>query len=194
MKTPLRIVYKGTETSPAFDSLIRERAARLERLHPRITGCRVVVEVPYRKSVAGKVPVEVVVEVDVPGRNMVVGRDLEERREMKVDHTASVNHAFDAVERQLAKIADVLQDQEVRQHDAVGESGLVVKMFPEQSYGFIEIKDSTTLYFTRNAVVDDAFDDLEVGMIVHVTRATTEGPMGPQASSVRLLGRARSAP
>jgi cold shock CspA family protein len=66
-------------------------------------------------------------------------------------------------------------------------------LFPEQSYGFIEVKDSPELYFTRNAVVGDAFDDLEVGMVVHVTRATTEGPMGPQASSVKLLGRARSA-
>lgn len=30
MQTPLRITYKGTETSPAFDALIRERTARLE--------------------------------------------------------------------------------------------------------------------------------------------------------------------
>jgi ribosome-associated translation inhibitor RaiA len=103
MKTPLRITYKGTETSPAFDALIRERAARLERLHPRITGCRVVVEVPYRKSGAGKVPVEVAVEVDVPSRNTVVGKDVETRREMKEDHTASLNRAFDAVERSWRK-------------------------------------------------------------------------------------------
>ena len=53
--------------------------------------------------------------------------------------------------------------------------------------------DGPELYFTRNAVVGDAFDDLEVGMVVHVTRATTEGPLGPQASSVKLLGRAKSA-
>ena len=193
MKTPLRITYKGTETSPAFDALIRERAARLERLHPRITGCRVVVEVPYRKSGTGKVPVEVAVEVDVPSRNTVVGKDVEARREMKEDHTASLNRAFDAVERQLAKISAVLQKREVKQHEAAGESGVVVRLFPEQSYGFIEVKDSPELYFTRNAVIDDAFDDLGVGMVVHVTRATTEGPMGPQASSVKLLGRARSA-
>ncbi len=30
-------------------------------------------------------------------------------------------------------------------------------------------------------------------MLVHVTRATDEGPMGPQASSVRLLNKVRSA-
>jgi len=192
MRTPLQITYKGTDTSPAFDALIRERVARLERLHPRITGCRVVVEVPYRKSGTGKVAVGVHVEVDVPNRNTVVGKDVETRREMKEDHTASINRAFDAVERQLAKITDVRQDREVKQHEA-GESGVVVRLFPEQSYGFIEVIDSPELYFTRNAVIGGAFDDLEVGMVVHVTRATIEGPMGPQASAVRLLGRAKSA-
>jgi ribosome-associated translation inhibitor RaiA/cold shock CspA family protein len=193
MRTPLRITYKGTETSPAFNALIRERAARLARLHPRITGCRVVVEVPYRKSGTGKVPLGVDVEVDVPNRNTVVGRDVETRREKKEDQTATINRAFDAVERQLAKISELLKDREVKDHDAAGESGVVVRLFPEQGYGFIEVRDSPELYFTRNAVIGGAFDDLEVGMVVHVTRATTEGPMGPQASSVRLLGRAKSA-
>jgi uncharacterized membrane protein len=58
--------------------------------------------------------------------------------------------------------------------------------------GFIEIDNLTELYFTRNAVVSGNFDELEPGMIVQVTRATDEGPMGPQASSVRLLDRSRT--
>ena len=192
MQTPLQIAYKGTQTSPAFDALIRERAARLERLHPNITGCRVVVEIPYRKSGTGKVPIGIGVEVDVPNRATIIGRDVEERREKKEDHTAAINNAFDAVERQLARASEV-QDREIKQHAAAGESGVVARMFPQQSYGFIEVKDAPELYFTRNAVIGDAFDDLEVGMVVHVTRAATEGPMGPQASSVKLLGRTRSA-
>jgi ribosome-associated translation inhibitor RaiA/cold shock CspA family protein len=192
MQTPLQIAYKGIQTSPAFDTLVRERAAKLERLHANITGCRVVVEVPYRKSGTGKVPIGISVEVDVPNRTTIIGRDVEERREKKQDHTAAINNAFDAVERQLARFSEV-QDREVKQHEAVGESGIVARMFRQQNYGFIEVKDAPELYFTRNAVIGDAFDDLEVGMVVHVTRATTEGPMGPQASSVRLLGRTKSA-
>ncbi|MBO0764706.1 MAG: HPF/RaiA family ribosome-associated protein [Hyphomicrobiaceae bacterium] len=193
MRTPLRITYKSTETSPAFDALIHERADRLERLHPRITGCRVVVEVPYRKSGTGKVALAVDVEVDVPSRNTVVGKDVEARREKKEDHTITINRAFDAVERQLSKITEVLRDREAKNHEAAGESGVVVRVFPEEGYGSIEVRDSPELTFTRNAVVGDLFDELEVGMVVHVTRATTEGPMGPQARSVRLLGRAKSA-
>jgi cold shock CspA family protein len=69
---------------------------------------------------------------------------------------------------------------------------MIVRLFPEQSYGFVEIDHSPELYFTRNAVVGGDFDELRVGMLVQVTRATEEGPMGPQASSIRLLDRART--
>jgi hypothetical protein len=69
---------------------------------------------------------------------------------------------------------------------------MVVRLFPRQNYGFVEIDGSPELYFTRNAVVGGDFDELAVGMMVQVTRATDEGPMGPQASSVRLLDRSRT--
>ena len=54
------------------------------------------------------------------------------------------------------------------------------------------MKGSPDLYFTRNAVVGGSFDDLQPGTVVHLTRATSEGPMGPQASSIRLLGSSKS--
>jgi ribosome-associated translation inhibitor RaiA/cold shock CspA family protein len=188
MQKPLQITYKGTESSPAFDALIRQRAKALERLHARIIGCRVVVEIPHRSSESGKVPIGVSVEVEVPGRGIIVGKDAQERHEAKQDHMAPLNRAFDAVERQLEKIAD-LQEGEVQRHEAAGQGGMIVRLFPEQNYGFVEVDGSPELYFTRNAVVGGDFDELRVGMLVHVTPATEEGPMGPQASSIRLLDR-----
>ena len=69
---------------------------------------------------------------------------------------------------------------------------MVVRLYPDQNYGFIEVDNSPELYFTRNAVVGADYDELKVGMMVQVTPATSEGPMGPQASSVRLLDRNRT--
>ena len=66
MQRPLQITFKGMESSPAFETLIRRRVDRLERLYPRMTGCRVVVEVPHRASESGKVPIAVSVEADLP--------------------------------------------------------------------------------------------------------------------------------
>lgn len=85
-----------------------------------------------------------------------------------------------------------MQNDEGNAHDSAGQSGMVVRLFPGQNYDFIELDNSPELYFTRNAVVGGEFDELKVGMMVQVTRATDEGPMGPQASSVRLLDRSRT--
>lgn len=191
MQRPLQISYKNLQISPALDALIRERAAALERLHSRIVGCRVVVEVPHRGADSAKVPIGVTVEVEVPNRGLVVAKDVQERHEAKGDHTAPLNAAFDAVERQLEKINHV-QHGDRKRHATAGRTAMVVKLFPEQNHGFVELDNSTELYFTRNTVVSGSFDDLSVGMMVIVTPATSEGPLGPQASSVRLFDRAKT--
>lgn len=192
MERPLQIVFKDMDSSEFVENPIRERADRLKRLHPHIIGCRVVVHVPHRKPESGKVPIGVTVEVEVPGRkNLTVGKDEQERHEVKNDQYAVINRAFDVVERQLKETSDIRRG-EVKRHDSAGETGLVVRLFPEQDYGFIEVKGSSDLYFTRNSVTGGSFDDLEVGTMVEVVRAPTEGPMGPQASSVKLLNARRS--
>jgi len=95
------------------------------------------------------------------------------------------------VQRRLQAAAQKLR-QDVKVHEGELDTGQVVRVFPEQNYGFVQLGTSSELYFTRNAVVDDRFDELEPGTLVQVTPATTEGPMGPQASSVRVLNARRS--
>jgi cold shock CspA family protein len=191
MEKPLQIAFRGMESSPFLEGLIGERVARLGRFHPRIIGCRVVVEVPHRSSESAKTPLGIAVEVEIPDRPKIIAKGAEDRREMKNDHTAVVNRVFEAAERQLQDSADI-KGAEVKLHGAEGVTGMVVRLFPEQSYGFVEVEGYPDLYFTRNAVVGGTFDDLAEGVLVHVTLATTEGPMGPQASSVRLLDAGRS--
>lgn len=192
MERPLQIAFKDTESSEFLEGLIRERVERLNRFHPRIIGCRVVVYVPHRSAESGKLPLGVSVEVDIPGRSPIIAKAEEERRDAKGDNTVVVNRVFEAVQRQLESV-NAIQAGEVKQHGAAMDTGNVVRLFPEQNYGFIEVRGAPDLYFTRNAVVDGSFDDIVVGTIVQFTRATTEGPMGPQASSVRLLNALKSA-
>lgn len=184
MERPLQIVFKDTTSSEFLEKLIRQRAARLERKHSHIIGCRVVVDVPHRSPESGKPPLAVAVEIDVPNRKTIVGHDEQERREMKNDHYAVVNRAFDAVERQLDTAAKI-QRREVKHHEGGPQTGLVVRLFPDQDYGFVEVSGSTDLYFARD-VAHGGFDDLKVGSLVEVTRAPSDGPMGPQASMVKL--------
>ena len=53
--------------------------------------------------------------------------------------------------------------------------------------GFIETDDGYEIFFSRNAVLNDAFDQLVVGSEVRFVEQ--EGDKGPQASSVRLIGK-----
>ena len=191
MDRPLQIAFKDLESSPTLESLIRERAGRLERFHPHIIGCRVVVEVPHRGNESGKTPLGLTVEVDIPGRKTLVANGCDERRETRNDQTAVVARVFDAVQRQLEDAARI-RSGEVKQHEASGGTGHVVRLFLDQDYGFIELLGGPELYFTPSVVSGGEFADLAVGVLVGVTRAAGDGPMGPQASSVRILNGQRS--
>ncbi len=192
MERPLQIAFRNMASSEFIEAMIRERVERLQRFHHNITGARVVVEVPHRSPESGKTPIGISVEIDVPGHSPIVAKGEQDRREMKGDQSAIINRVFEAIERQLEQTAAIM-NREVKNHGAAsGDTGVVVRIFPEQNHGFVEVKDSPDLYFSRDVVASGAFDDIAVGTVVHVTRAATEGPNGPQASSVKLLGGRRS--
>lgn len=191
MQKPLQITFKDLEHSDTLEALVRERVERLERFHPSIIGCRVVVETPHRSAEGTSPPLGLTVEVEIPGRPKIVAKASADRQDAKTSPAVVVGRAFEAAQRQLQDTAQ-LQKADIKQHENHGSTGQVVRLFPEQSYGFIEVRGAPDLYFTRNAVVGGDFDDLQPGTLVHVTVATTEGPMGPQASSVRLLDATRS--
>ena len=193
MEKPLQIAFKDMDSSAYLEGLIRDRVARLERRHASILGCRVVVEVPHRSTESGKLPLGIAVEVEVPGHNMVVAKGTEERHDAKADHGVVVSRVFEAVDRQLEQLEDVRQGF-VKAHAAASDTGVVVRLFPEEEYGFVEVRGGPDLYFSRSVVGEGAFEQMEVGNIVQVVRATADGPMGPQASTIRLLNARRSAP
>jgi ribosome-associated translation inhibitor RaiA len=132
------ITFKGVDKSPSFEALIQQRISALEQIYPRILSCRVVVEVPHRASKTIKVPIGVSVEVEVPGRPKNVAKDARERREAKEDQTAALNHAFDAVERQLDRLADLRGGRAVSREPS-SQSAMVVRLFPDQDYGFVQL-------------------------------------------------------
>ena len=57
---------------------------------------------------------------------------------------------------------------------------------PVEGHGFIQAGERQ-VYFTRASVLDDAFDELEVG--TPVAFVEEKGEKGPQASTVRVLGK-----
>lgn len=94
MQLPLQITMHGFRHSAALESAIRKKAAKLEKFHPRIMSCRVVVELPARHRHQGK---QFVVRLDIktPGGEIAVNRDRDE------DVQVALRDAFDAARRKL---------------------------------------------------------------------------------------------
>ncbi|MBI4293070.1 MAG: ribosome-associated translation inhibitor RaiA [Betaproteobacteria bacterium] len=98
MQIPVQITVRDVPHSEALDARIREKAAKLEEFHPRITSCRVTVEELHKHQHQGR-HFQVNVDVRVPGREVVANRAHAE------DVYVALRDAFDAAKRQLEEIA-----------------------------------------------------------------------------------------
>jgi cold shock CspA family protein len=201
MLIPTQVTFRGLAHSDALDADIRERVSWLEQFYSGIVGCRVLVEVPHRHRHDGR-HFHVRVEVTVPGGAPIIVshepslhgplKDAEEAEHHKDTDIEGVNRygrvaihqAFNAARRRLQDFAreqrGVLKTHEVPAH------GQVAQLWPEASYGFIQA-DERQIYFTRASVLDDEFDELIVG--TPVAFVEEKGEKGPQASTVRVLGK-----
>jgi ribosome-associated translation inhibitor RaiA len=94
MQLPLQITFRGLPHSDALETAIRDRAVKLDRCHPRITSCRVVIEQAGRHQPQGK---QFVVRLDLG----VAGAELAVNRGHHEDVMVAVRDAFDAARRKL---------------------------------------------------------------------------------------------
>ena len=88
MQLPLQITFRGLPHSDALETAIRERAVKLDRFHPRITSCRVVVEQAGRHQQQGK---QFVVRLDIGVHDELLAQDA----------MVAVRDDFDAARRKL---------------------------------------------------------------------------------------------
>jgi ribosome-associated translation inhibitor RaiA len=103
-----QITYRGMQHSPAMDARIRELAARLDDIQPKITRCHVVVDEIDRHKNKGNL-FEVRIDIHVPGREIVATHQRDE------DAYVAIGAAFDAVLRQLEEDIHI-QRGEVKRH------------------------------------------------------------------------------
>jgi cold shock CspA family protein/ribosome-associated translation inhibitor RaiA len=200
MKLPVEIVFEHVRRSDGIEAEVRERTAWLDQFYDSIMRCRVVVAIPHRHHDRGN-HYQVRIDLTVPGEEIVVNheatlrgslQDLDEPRITKGTETETVHkhlrvtirEAFDIARRRLQDFAR-RQDGRVKQHEPPPH-GRVVRLFPEEGYGFIESADGREIYFHRHSVLHDRFDELQVG--TQVAFAEEPGDKGPQASTVRALG------
>ncbi len=182
---PIEVSFRNMDHSESVEAGVREKIAGLEKFYDRIHYCRVMVEALHRHGRKGHL-YDVHITLGVPGPDIQVSRTgpLDHAHE---DVYVAVRDSFRAATRMLEdhvrKAAGKVKSHETPLH------GKVASMSVRGGYGFITTSDGLDVYFHKNSVVEGQFDDLEAGAEVRLVIAEGEGVEGPQASTVKPIGK-----
>jgi cold shock CspA family protein len=190
VQTPLELSFTNMERSDAVVQRIETMVDRLEQLYKGITSCHVFVTAPHRHQRKGK-HFNVRIEVRVPGTELAVNDEPGDVNAHE-DINVAIRDSFRAMERQLKKWKRQARGR-VKTHESAPQ-GRIAELNAEEGFGQIASTDGGLIYFHRNSVANDGFDDLAEGDTVEFAVHPGEGEMGPQASFVRAIGSLKFVP
>ncbi|MGE0821215.1 MAG: HPF/RaiA family ribosome-associated protein [Candidatus Binatia bacterium] len=177
MQTQLRITAHDVPLPEAAEIEIRKKVAKLESLYPRLVSCHVIVNTPARYPHDKTGLYSINIDLTAPGTELTV------TRKEAADLMVAIHKAFDAARRQVRNYAH-RQRGDVKVPETPPH-GVITKLFSLEGYGFLETWDGREIYFHRNSVLENKFDELEIGDEVRF--AEEQGERGPQASTVALV-------
>jgi cold shock CspA family protein/ribosome-associated translation inhibitor RaiA len=183
MQLPIQITFRRMERSPAIEEAIRKKAASLDQYAKHIMSCRIVVQPASQHRLHGN-QFEVRIDITLPGGEVEATREPSERKEYK-EIAVAIRDAFDTAARRLEEYVRV-QRGDVKFHSD-SPHACVSKLVPAEDYGFLETPEGRQLYFHRNSVLNESYDRLQLGTEVRFEEE--EGERGPQASTVKIVGR-----
>ena len=110
MDIPLELSFHNLKSSDALKAAVRAHVDKLEQFHDHIIGCRVVIELPHKSQKASGNPPDVHIVVRVPGKEIVVSKELAHNGHKKAatDAYAVLDNAFAVAQHQLKAYRRVL--------------------------------------------------------------------------------------
>ena len=160
-----------------LDKIEDEKAKLIRHYASLVLHLRVSIESTSNHKEGGY---EVRLVASVPNDTVVVKRRGEKVHPLLVE-------AFDVLGMQLKEMVRKKKSHKgVKAQGAVlggNGSGIIKKLFPLDSYGFIVTSDEQEIFFHENVLKDVIMNDLNEGDSVMF--GVTEGEMGPQATFVR---------
>lgn len=185
MQVPLELTFRGVKKTEALDDLVRDKVDKLHRVCDYLTSCRVAVERPQGNPSTGS-SYRVRVAVQVPrGHELVAVREPSQGTVNDTLETV-IHRTFDAMRSQLEQLV-AKQRRDVKAHPSQDMVGIVDQLFPDEDHGFLKTPEGESVYFHRNAVVNEDLEDLVVGTGVRYVEEM--GEQGPQASTVQVVAR-----
>ena len=172
----LKIEARNIELRKGWQTKIQEEQEKLIRHYPNfVLHLRVSIEATTHYKEGG---FEIKLVATVPNDTAVVTRKAETVR-------AALTESFDVLTLQLKEIQRKKRKSHKQPNHAEPSDGFGVirKISPHESYGFITSVDKRDIYFHENALKNLNMDELSEGD--SVTFGETLGDKGPQASWVR---------
>jgi cold shock CspA family protein len=171
------------DPSDSVQRAVEKKVAKLEAICNCITSCRVIIEAPHRHHRRGKL-FHVRIDMNVPGSEIIIDRNRHDRKSHE-DVYVGIRDAFDAARVNLESYVR-RRKMNVKTHE-VFSHGKIIRVMPEEDYGFIETSDGREIYFHVNSFIGKAGERIEPGLEVRFFEE--EGNEGPQASSVIPIGK-----
>lgn len=173
----LKVEARNVELRKGWQEKIEEEKEKLIRHYANfVLHLRVAIGATAHHKEGG---FELKLVASVPNDTVVVSRKGESVRPLLVE-------AFDVLAMQLKEQLRKKRQAQKAGDDVVdaSNSGVIRKLSPFESYGFIMTPDQREVYFHENALKDVALDQLAEGD--EVFYGETFGDKGPQASWVRV--------
>ncbi|MCE5185595.1 MAG: cold shock domain-containing protein [Planctomycetaceae bacterium] len=184
MQGPTTVSFKDTVKTPELEALIQRKIAKLERFCGYLISCRVIIEHPQHHQEVGS-PYRVRIDMKIPPAHELVVQQASSKGDMHDPLNVVIIKTFRKAERILKGLVQK-QRGSIKFHPQQQVMGIVNSLFPEQDYGFIKTVDTQQdVYFHRNSVLHNEFDDLQLGTGVRFS--VEEGVKGLQASSVEIV-------
>src|SRR5580698_1895088 len=111
MDIPLELSFHNMASSDALKVAVDAHVERLEQFHAHLVGCRVVIEMPHKNHRAGQNIPDVHIVLRVPGKELVVSRELAHaaNRKTPTDAYTVLDAAFAAAQGQLKEHRRIVQ-------------------------------------------------------------------------------------
>jgi cold shock CspA family protein/ribosome-associated translation inhibitor RaiA len=173
----LKVEARNVELKKGWQSKIEEEKEKLIRNYAGfLLHLRVAIEATTHHKEGG---FEVKIVASVPNDTVVVSRKGEIVRSLLVD-------AFDVLSLKLKEILRKKRKSQKNPEPAMDTDnvGIINKVSPHESYGFITTFDEREVYFHENALKNVTIEDLTEG--TSVIYGESRGDKGPQASWVRV--------
>ena len=175
----LKIEARNVELRKGWQTKIEEEQQKLIRHYPNfVLHLRVSIEATSHHKEGGY---EIKLIASVPNDTVVVSRNSEIVR-------AALTESFDVLNLKLKEIQRKKRknNKQAATGEQVDNVGVIRKVSPHESYGFITSVDERDIYFHENALKNLSMDDLSEGD--SVLYGESYGDNGPQASWVRAAG------